>query len=106
MSRNVQAKMYATSSSYVCWRCAKLNHSPDVCWFKEAICHGCKQNGHIIRACKKQKYTGVPQHGAARYVVDCSEETTDTTNEEDNKMGIYSPVRQSNKTMHFVVSVL
>ena len=30
---------------------------------------------------KKRKYTGVPQQGAARYVVDCSEETTDSTNE-------------------------
>ena len=91
--------------SYVCWRCAKPNHSPDVCRFKEAVCHGCKQKGHIIRACKKRKYTGVPQQGAARYVVDCSEETTATTNEEDDTLGIYSAVRQSNKTKPVVVSV-
>ena len=89
----------------MCWRCAKPNHSPDVCRFKEAVCHGCKQKGHIIRACKKRKYTSVPQQGAARYVVDCSEETTDTTNEEDYTLGIYSAVRQSNKTMPVVVSV-
>ena len=31
--KNVQAKTYAKSSSYVCWRCAKPNHSPDVCRF-------------------------------------------------------------------------
>ena len=105
VSRNEQAKTYAKSSSYVCWRCAKPNHSPDVCRFKEAVCHGCKQKGHIIRAFKKRKYTGVPQQGAARYVVDCSEETTDTTNEEDDTLGIYSAVRQSNKTKPVVVSV-
>ena len=53
VSKNVQAKTYAKSSSYVCWRCAKPNHSPDVCRFKDAVCHGCKQKGHITRACKK-----------------------------------------------------
>ena len=47
VSRNEQAKTYAKSSSYVCWRYAKPNHSPDVCRFKEAVCHGCKQKGHI-----------------------------------------------------------
>ena len=73
VSRNVQAKTYAKRSSYVCWRCAKPNHSPDVCRFKESVCHGCKQKGYIIRACKKRKYTGITQQSAARYVVDCSE---------------------------------
>ena len=43
VSKNVQAKTYAKSSSYVCWRCAKPNHSPDVCRFKEAVYHDCKQ---------------------------------------------------------------
>ena len=47
VNRNVQAKTYAKSSSYVCWRCAKPNHSPDVCRFKEAVCHGCKQKGRV-----------------------------------------------------------
>ena len=56
VSKNVQAKTYAKSSSYVCWRCAKPNHSPDVCRFKEAVCHGCKQKGHIIRACKQSTH--------------------------------------------------
>ena len=82
VSKNVQAKTYAKSSSYVCWRCAKPNHSPDVCRFKEAVCHGCK-----------------------RYVVDCSEETINTTDEEDNMLGIYSAERQNNKTKPVVVSV-
>ena len=105
VSKNVQAKTYAKSSSYVCWRCAKPNHSPDVCRFKDAVCHGCKQKGHIIRACKKRQSTGVPQKGAARYVVDCSEETINTTDEEDNMLGIYSAERQNNKTKPVVVSV-
>ena len=104
VSKNVQAKTYAKSSSYVCCRCAKPNHSPDVCRFKEAGCHGCKQKGHIIRACKKRQSTGVPQKGAARYVVDCSEETINTTDEKDNMLGIYSAERQNNKTKP-VVSV-
>ena len=105
VSKNVQAKTYAKSSSYVCWRCAKPNHSPDVCRFKEAVCHGCKQKGHIIRVCKKRQSTSVPQKGAARYVVDCSEETINTTYEEDNMLGIYSAERQNNKTKPVVVSV-
>ena len=105
VSKNVQAKTYAKSSSYVCWRCAKPNHSPDVCRFKEAVCHGCKQKGHIIRACKKRQSTGVPQKGAARYVVDCSEETINTTDEEDNMLGIYSAERQNNKTKPVVLLV-
>ena len=105
VSKNVQTKTYAKSSSYVCWRCAKPNHSPDVCRFKDAVCHGCKQKGHIIRACKKRQSTGVPQKGAARYVVDCSEETINTTDEEDNMLGIYSAERQNNKTKPVVGSV-
>ena len=52
VSKNVQAKTYAKSRGCVYWRCAKPNHSPDVCRFKEAVCHGCKQKEHIIRACK------------------------------------------------------
>ena len=102
VSKNVQAKTYAKSSSYVCWRCAKPNHSPDVCRFKEAVC---KQKGHIIRACKKRQSTGVPHKGAARYVVDCSEETINITDEEDNMLGIYSAERHNNKTTPVVVSV-
>ena len=66
--------------------------------------HGCKQKGHIIRACKKRKYTAVPQQGAAHYVKDCSEETTYTTHEGDNTLGIYSALKHSNETHPFVVS--
>ena len=85
----------------MCWICAKPNHSNDVCRFKEAVSHGCKQNGHIIRAWKKRQSTGVPQKGAALYVVDCSEETINTTDEQDNMLGIYSAERQNNKTGHY-----
>lgn len=85
-----------------CWRCGKQNHSPDVCRFKEAVCHGCQQKGHIIRACKKRQSAKYSQQGATRYVNGCSEEMTDGV---DETLGIYSTNKRINKPKPIMVSV-
>ena len=40
-----------------CFRCGKVNHSSDKCFFRNSKCHGCQKVGHIVRKCpeKEQK---------------------------------------------------
>ena len=39
------------NSKTACYRCGR-NHSPDVCWFKNATCNLCGKTGHIEPVCK------------------------------------------------------
>ena len=40
-----------------CFRCGKVNHSSDTCFFRNSKCHGCQKVSHIVRKCpeKEQK---------------------------------------------------
>ena len=86
-----------------CWRCARTNHTPDACWCKEAVCHGCQQKLHIIRACKKRQSAKIPQQGATRYVAGHSEETADDV---DEMLGFYTSERRVDKSKPIIVPVI
>ena len=34
-----------------CFRCEKVNHSSDTCFFRNSKCHGCQKVGHIAKKC-------------------------------------------------------
>ena len=34
-----------------CFRCGKVNHSSDTCFFRNSKCHGCQKVGHIVKKC-------------------------------------------------------
>ena len=34
-----------------CFRCCKVNHSSDTCFFRNSRCHSCKKVGHIVKKC-------------------------------------------------------
>ena len=34
-----------------CFRCGKVNHSSDTCFFRNSKCHGCKKVDHIVKKC-------------------------------------------------------
>ena len=38
-----------------CFRCARSNHTPDQCHFKEETCRFCSKQEHIERACLSKK---------------------------------------------------
>ncbi|XP_064479209.1 uncharacterized protein K02A2.6-like [Ornithodoros turicata] len=42
-----------TSASTKCFRCGGV-HVPDDCPFRHAVCHYCKQRGHIVKVCQKK----------------------------------------------------
>ncbi|XP_064475711.1 uncharacterized protein K02A2.6-like [Ornithodoros turicata] len=42
-----------TSASTKCFRCGGV-HVPDDCPFRHAVCHYCKQRGHIVKVCQKE----------------------------------------------------
>ena len=48
-----------------CFRCGKVNHSSDTCFFRNSKCHGCQKVGHIVRKCpeKEQK----PESGKKKW---------------------------------------
>ena len=41
-----------------CKCCGRRNHEPKECFFKDAVCHECKEKGHIRPNCPKTKTTG------------------------------------------------
>lgn len=40
------------STGRKCYRCHGKNHSSEMCYFKDAKCHGCGKTGHIKTACR------------------------------------------------------
>ena len=40
--------------STACYHCARTNHNPFECKFKNSICYKCQKTGHITPACKPQ----------------------------------------------------
>ena len=68
-----------------------------------AVCHGCQQKGHIIRACKKRQSAQITQQGATRNVAGRSEETADDV---DEMLGIYTSERRVDKQKPIIVPVI
>ena len=38
-----------------CFRCGKVNHSSNTCFFRKVKCHGCQKVGHVVRKCPEKK---------------------------------------------------
>ena len=38
-----------------CYRCGGTTHIPADCWYKDKVCHVCKEVGHIRKKCTKGK---------------------------------------------------
>ena len=52
----IRAFMSHSTSHSPCYHCGRTNHTPASCTFKDAVCHYCKNKGHIAPACRaKQK---------------------------------------------------
>ena len=44
-----------------CFRCGKVNHSSDTCFFRNSKSHGCQKVGNIVRKCPEKEQT--PESG-------------------------------------------
>ena len=42
-----------------CYRCGGVGHSPTQRKFKDAVCHACKNRGHIVKVCRSKR--GIPK---------------------------------------------
>ena len=49
-----------------CYRCGKVGHSPDQCYYKKLICRTCGKRGHIARACRNPSDSGTQKPGNFR----------------------------------------
>ena len=38
-----------------CFRCGKIDHAPDDCYFKNTKCNDCGKIGHICHKCEQKK---------------------------------------------------
>ena len=60
----IETSAFPTSSGTVnkvkgdtkeCWRCGKVNHTPENCFYKGVECHRCLERGHLGRRCTKSR---------------------------------------------------
>ena len=40
---------------YRCFRCGKTGHDEWECYYRDSVCHNCKNRGHLAKVCKKTK---------------------------------------------------
>ena len=52
MAKGKQTVQFSSSNNKQCYRCNGKGHNPQNCKFKEAVCHGCKMKGRIVKACR------------------------------------------------------
>ena len=41
-----------------CFRCARVGHSPETCYYRDKVCFNCHKVGHIRPACRSRPVTG------------------------------------------------
>ena len=67
-----------------CYRCGKSNHTPGMCKFRTATCHGCGKIGHIKLACLNKSRQQQPKTaGNVRHVREETQEEDYASQEED-----------------------
>ena len=66
-----------------CYRCGKSNHTPGMCKFRTATCHGCGKIGHIKPACLNKSRQQHPKTaGNVRHVWEETQEDDYASQEE------------------------
>lgn len=54
-SRQNNKSNFNNSNSYKCYSCGKSGHRRIDCRYRQAVCNGCKREGHILPACGLKK---------------------------------------------------
>lgn len=54
-SRQNNKSNFNNSNSYKCYSCGKTRHRRIDCRYRQAVCDGCKREGHILPACGLKK---------------------------------------------------
>ena len=65
-----------------CFRCGG-SHQPSKCRFIQAVCHGCKKRGHIVRVCRsKPNFGKTPRKG--QHTIQAEENGDSASSEDDS----------------------
>ena len=95
--------MMIPSAKTPCYRCNKVGHSPDSCYFRKQKCRSCGKIGHIAKACQAadNKHTAgskKPENKRTRQKDTVSMVTESTTESEPDDVSLLAIQSPGNKT--------